>query len=298
MHWQGVVPAITTQFHSDLSIDPNATCAHADWMIENGCRGIVACGSLGESATLSHEEKVTLLSALCEQAGARYPIVCGVAALGTADAVRLAQDAERVGCQGLMVLPQYVYVGDWRENRAHIDAVCSSVGIDCMLYNNPIAYSVDYSPEHVAELAEANGNLVAIKESSADVRRVTELRRLLGDRLAIFIGVDDLICEAVPAGVQGWIAGLVNAFPAESVRLFDLCVAGRYEEAYRLYHWFLPLLRLDVVPKFVQLIKLVQQEVGRGSERVRPPRLAITGPEREAALEVLRQAMQVPAAVR
>jgi 4-hydroxy-tetrahydrodipicolinate synthase len=191
-----------------------------------------------------------------------------------------------------MVLPAYVYKGDWRETREHFDAVFQATDLSCMLYNNPIAYGVDVLPEQVAELVSRNKNLHSIKESSADVRRVTAVKHLVGDKLAIFVGVDDLIVEALAMGATGWIAGLVNAFPKESVHLYDLCMAGKYAEADAIYKWFLPLLKLDVVPKFVQLIKLTQQEVGMGSERVRPPRLELVGEEREIALATIREGIQ------
>jgi 4-hydroxy-tetrahydrodipicolinate synthase len=187
-----------------------------------------------------------------------------------------------------MVLPPYVYRGDERETEAHFRAVIAATGLPCMLYNNPIAYGTDVVPDQLARLAQLP-NLTAVKESSADVRRITAIRARLGDRLNVFVGVDDLIIEGIQAGAVGWIAGLVNALPAESVRLFDWARAGRLEEARRLYEWFLPLLRLDVVPKFVQLIKLVQQELAMGSERVRPPRLELAGDEREGALRLIRQ---------
>jgi 4-hydroxy-tetrahydrodipicolinate synthase len=215
--------------------------------------------------------------------------VAGISALSTAESVQLAKDAEKIGCSGLMVLPAYVYKGDWRETRAHFEAVFQSTPLSCMLYNNPIAYIVDVLPEQVAELVDRNPNLHSIKESSSDVRRVTAIRHLIGDRIAIFVGVDDVIVEAIQAGAVGWIAGLVNAFPKESVELFNLCLAGKHEEADAIYKWFLPLLKLDVVPKFVQLIKLTQQEVGMGAERVRPPRLELVGEEREIALATIRQ---------
>jgi 4-hydroxy-tetrahydrodipicolinate synthase len=216
-------------------------------------------------------------------------IVAGISALSTAESVQLAKDAKAIGCSGLMVLPAYVYKGDWREVRAHFDAVFQATDLSCMLYNNPIAYGVDVLPEQVAELVERNPTLHSIKESSADVRRITAIRHLVGDRLAIFVGVDDIIVEALAAGAVGWIAGLVNAFPKESVELYNLCMAGKYAEADPLYKWFLPLLKLDVVPEFVHLIKLTQQEVGMGSERVRPPRLELVGPAREAALATIRK---------
>ena len=194
-----------------------------------------------------------------------------------------------------MVLPPYVYRGDWRETRAHFEAVIGATPLPCMLYNNPIAYGTDVLPEELRALAEALPNLVAVKESSADVRRVTAIGTLCGDRLAVLVGVDDLIVEGIQAGAVGWIAGLADALPGESVRLFELARDGRLAEAQDLYRWFLPLLRLDTVPKFVQLIKLVQAEVGLGSETVRPPRLQIIGDEREAAFEVIRTALRTRA---
>jgi 4-hydroxy-tetrahydrodipicolinate synthase len=223
--------------------------------------------------------------------------VAGISALGTDEAVALARDAEAAGCAGLMVLPPYVYLGDWRENKAHVAAVLNATGLSCMLYNNPIAYKVDYVPEQVLELLAEHENLHAIKESSADVRRVMALRALAGERLRILVGVDDMIVEALAAGAVGWIAGLVNAFPGESVELFRLALAGKTREAYELYRWFLPLLRMDVVPKFVQLIKLAQEAVGMGSARVRPPRLELTGAELDAARRTIAEALRTrPAA--
>lgn len=287
MNWKGVFPAITTPFAADGSIDHDFLARHALWMVEAGCAGLVALGSLGEAGTLTEEEKGAVLRTCLSAVGDRVPVVAGVSALATEEAVRLAKTAQREGCRGLMVLPPYVYRGDWRETRAHFRAVFEATDLSLMLYNNPIAYGVDVLPEQVEELA-AWPNLHAVKESSADVRRITALRAGLGERLALFVGVDDVLVEGVAAGATGWIAGLVNALPGESVRLFDLALAGRWEEARRLYEWFLPLLRLDTVPKFVQLIKLVQQEVGMGSERVRPPRLSLEGPEREETLMLIR----------
>ena len=229
---------------------------------------------------------------LCREASkGRAALVAGIAAITTAEAVRLAELAVETGCDGLMVLPPYVYRGDWRETRAHFAAVVGETDLPCMLYNNPVAYGTDVTPDELAELAAALPNLVAVKESSTDVRRVTAIRALCGDRLSVLVGVDDVIVEGLAAGAVGWIAGLADALPEESVRLFDLARDGRHEEARALYEWFLPLLRLDTVPKFVQLIKLVQQEVGMGTERVRPPRLPLAGAEREAALSLVRDVL-------
>jgi len=287
MNWQGVFPAITTPFALDGSVDLEFLARHAAWMIDAGCTGLVALGSLGEAGTLTREEKEAVLRACVAATGNRAPVVAGISALATDDAVELARTSQRLGCRGLMVLPPYVYRGDWRETRAHFRAVFEATDLSLMLYNNPIAYGVDVFPEQVEELC-AWPNLHAVKESSGDVRRVTALRARLGDRLALFVGVDDVLVEGVAAGATGWIAGLVNALPGESVRLLDLAMAGRWEEARRLYDWFLPLLRLDTVPKFVQLIKLVQQEVGMGNERVRAPRLPLAAAEREETLTLIR----------
>jgi 4-hydroxy-tetrahydrodipicolinate synthase len=291
MKWQGVIPAITTPFKPDFSVDADLLVKQVDALVGAGCAGIVALGSLGEGGSLSFDEKKAVLRLCREALAGRAPLVAGVAALTTADAIHLAELGADAGCEGLMVLPPYVYKGDWRETRAHFDAVIGATPLPCMLYNNPIAYGTDVLPEQMVDLALALPNLVAVKESSADVRRVTALRALLADRLAIFVGVDDLILEGIQAGATGWIAGLADALPAESVRLFDLAAAGRVTEARAIYDWFMPLLRLDTVPKFVQLIKLVQQETGLGSETVRPPRLPLEAPEREAVLELVRYAL-------
>ena len=287
MNWQGIIPAITTPFHEDLSIDHDFLARHALWMADAGCTGIVALGSLGEGATLEPDEKIAVLNT-CVRA-LRVPVVAAISALSTDAAVRLAKDAQLAGCSGLMVLPPYVYSTDWREMKAHMAAILRATDLSCMLYNNPIAYRTDFLPEQVAELAGEHENLHGVKESSADIRRVTAIRSLIGERLAILVGVDDLIVEGIAAGATGWIAGLVNALPRESVDVFDGALRG--DDVSELYHWFLPLLRLDTVPKFVQLIKLVQQEVGMGSERVRPPRLPLADQERDEALRIIRTAL-------
>jgi 4-hydroxy-tetrahydrodipicolinate synthase len=291
MKWQGVMPAITTPFKPDLSIDADLLRREVDALVSAGCTGIVALGSLGEGGSLSHDEKKAVLHLCRETLAGRAHLVAGVAALTTAEACVLAELAREQGCDGLMVLPPYVYRGDQRETLAHFETVLSATPLPCMLYNNPVAYGTDVSPREIRTLAECCPNLLAVKESSADVRRVTALRALLGDRLALLVGVDDLVLEGVAAGAVGWIAGLADALPEESVRLFDLATAGKTGEARALYEWFLPLLRLDTVPKFVQLIKLVQAETGLGSEAVRPPRLPLVGDERDAALATIREAL-------
>ncbi|WP_408888186.1 dihydrodipicolinate synthase family protein [Myxococcus faecalis] len=287
--WSGVLPAITTPFNADLSVDHGAVRSHVQWLISQGCTGIIPCGSLGEGATLTSEEKVALMRT-CVSA-VKAPVIPGIAALSTAEAVRLARAAEEAGCAGLMVLPPYVYSSDWREMKAHMSTVLRATKLPCLLYNNPVAYKTDFTPAQLAELAAEHDNAVAVKESSTDARRVTGIRALLGDRLTLGVGVDDCLVEGVEAGARFWVAGLVNAFPAESVRLLELSLAGKKDAAFALYRWFLPLLRLDTVPKFVQLIKLVQQEMGWGHERVRGPRMELVGAEREECLRVLREAL-------
>ncbi len=292
MEWSGVIPAITTPFNADLSIDYGFLAEHCKWLVSNGCNGVVALGSLGEGATLTSVEKNRVLETCLSAVGDRAPVVAGISALSTREAVEIARNAASLGCHGLMVLPPYVYIGDWREMKAHVAAILSATELSSMLYNNPIAYTTDFLPSHVCELLAEFPNLHAIKESSADVRRVTALRALTGDRLRILVGVDDAIVEGVSTGAVGWIAGLVNALPKESVQLFELARGGEVQLAFDLYRWFLPLLRMDTVPKFVQLVKLVQEEVGMGNSRVRPPRLPLAGQELQAAKSVIADCLE------
>jgi 4-hydroxy-tetrahydrodipicolinate synthase len=289
MNWSGVMPAMTTPFDTDMKVDHGFLAQHAAWQLGNGCKGLVMLGSLGEGATLEHEEKIAILKTAVRVAG-NAPVVASISSLSTANAVKLAKEAEDIGCSGLMVLPPYVYTSDWHEMKRHVAAVIGSSKLECMLYNNPIAYKTDFLPEAILELAAEHENFVAVKESSADVRRVAAIREVLADRLSIFVGVDDVIVEAIGTGAVGWVAGLVNAFPAESVRLFELAQAGKRDEAFELYRWFLPLLRMDTVPKFVQLIKWVQEQAGVGSARVRAPRLELHGAELETALATYKKA--------
>lgn len=290
MNWYGVMPAITTSFDRGLRVDSAFMTRHVQWLLGNGCTGVVALGSLGEAATLTMPEKDALLRNVVSAANAR-PVVAAISALSTDESVTLAKTAEEAGCSGLMVLPPYVYRGDWREMRAHVAAVFAATPLSCMLYNNPVAYGTDFLPEQIAELAKEHENFVAVKESSTDVRRVTAIRAVSGDRLKIFVGVDDAIVEGIAAGAVGWVAGLVNAFPAESVALFNAAIEGRIDEAFAIYRWFLPLLRMDTVPKFVQLIKQVQQETGTGNARVRPPRLEVVGAELEEVRTAVKHAL-------
>src|SRR6476646_2737324 len=289
--WKGVMPAITTCITESLEIDHEFTARHVSWLVENGCTGIVTNGSLGEGGALSLAEKQALWRTCVDAVGDLVPIIAAIASMTTADAIVQASAARDAGCSGLMVLPPYVYRGDWREMKHHVSEIVRATDLSCMLYNNPVAYGTDFLPEQVAELANDLPNLHSVKESSTDVRRVTAIKALCGERLAIFMGVDDAIVEGVNAGAIGWIAGLVSAFPKESVDLFNFAMNGEAEKARELYEWFLPLLRLDTVPKFVQLIKLVQEKVGMGNARVRPPRLELVGEELDATVAIIDRAI-------
>jgi dihydrodipicolinate synthase/N-acetylneuraminate lyase len=289
--WAGVLPAITTPFQADLSVDYETFAAQARWLVECGCNGIVALGSLGEAPALTGEEKLELLKQAKRSLDGKAPVIAGISALSTAEAVWLAKEAHRAGVDGLMVLPPLVYRGDWRETQAHLGAIFQATPLSAMLYNNPIAYGTDILPEQIIELRAQHQNFHAVKESSGEIRRITSLKHLAGDSLEIFVGMDDVVVESVAAGATGWIAGLVNAFPEESVRLFKLAQSGPSPELDSLYAWFLPLLRLDTVPKFVQLIKQVQEECGGPSARVRPPRLELVGAEREDVVALTRKSL-------
>jgi 1-pyrroline-4-hydroxy-2-carboxylate deaminase len=292
MKWKGVMPAITTCFDEKGQVDHGFVEDHCRWLIENGCTGVVALGSLGEGATLSFPEKVAVMQTCARALKGKAAVVAAISSLTTSEAVALVKSAEAAGCDGVMVLPPYVYRGDWPEMKAHVSAVFQATGLSGMLYNNPISYGTDFLPEQIQELAREIPNLHSVKESSADVRRVSAIRALVGDRLEVFLGVDDAIVEGVGVGATGWIAGLANALPRESVDLFNYARDGKIEKAFELYRWFLPLLRLDTVPKFVQLIKLVQQELGVGSARVRAPRLEISGAELDATRKLIREAIK------
>jgi 1-pyrroline-4-hydroxy-2-carboxylate deaminase len=292
MNWTGVIPAITTPFEASGKVDHAFLAGHCQWLVESGCTGIVPLGSLGEGSTLDYDEKLAIVETCVRAAGSSVPVSVSISSLSTSEAVRLAKDAARRGCEGLMILPPYVYRGDAREMKSHVAAVLRATDLPGMLYNNPVSYGTDFLPEQVAELAAEHPNLQAIKESSTDVRRVTAIRALLGDRIDVLVGVDDAIVEGIAVGAVGWIAGLANALPAESVALFRHASNGDMHKALAIYRWFLPLLRMDTVPKFVQLIKLVQQEVGRGSARVRAPRLELEGLELREAKNIIHKVLE------
>jgi dihydrodipicolinate synthase/N-acetylneuraminate lyase len=288
--WQGVFPAATTQFQADQSLDLDTTLAHVDAMIEAGIDGLIMLGTVGENCSLDPMEKREVLRATVAHVAGRIPVMSGVAEYTTALACKFAQDANEIGVDGLMVLPGMVYKSDSRETITHFRRVARATDLPIMCYNNPVSYGVDISPEMFAELAD-EPTLVAIKESSENPRRITDLRNVVGDRYILFCGVDDLVLESAALGAEGWVSGLVNAFPNENRLLWDLARAGRYEEARAVYRWYTPLLHLDTHPKLVQYIKLAATECGYGSEVVRAPRLPLEGAEREQILTIIRKAI-------
>jgi 4-hydroxy-tetrahydrodipicolinate synthase len=290
MSWAGVFPAAITHFSSDHSLDLPATLKHLDIMIEAGVHGMIMLGTVGENCSLEYGEKLEVLRATVKHVGGRIPVLTGVAECTTKLACRFAEDAAKIGVDGLMVLPAMVYKSDPRETIAHFRSVARATELPIMCYNNPVSYSVVITPSMFADLADEK-RFVAIKESSENVRRITDLRNTVGDRYRLFCGVDDLVLESMILGIDGWVSGLVNAFPRENRLLWDLATAGRWEEAREVYRWYTPLLHLDTHVKLVQYIKLATAECGYGSELTRPPRLPIAGQERESVLGIIRGAI-------
>ncbi|WP_425615406.1 dihydrodipicolinate synthase family protein [Anatilimnocola sp. NA78] len=285
--WQGVFPAVTTQFHKDLSLDLAGTSRHIEALIASGISGLIVGGSLGENQTLEPAEKRALVAESVKVAAGRIPVMSGVAETSTAAACQYVKDCERLGAAGFMVMPAMVYKADTAEAMNHFRKVAAATSLPWMLYNNPVGYPVDITPAHFAQLADIP-NLVALKESSANTRRITELRIEVGDRYQIFVGVDDLALESAILGIDGWVAGSGIAFPTENQYFWELTRAQKWDKARTLYRWFYPLLKLDTHVKFVQYIKLAVQETGLGSEWVREPRLGLTGEERERVLAIIR----------
>ena len=289
--WQGVFPALMTEFKADESLDLEATARHIEAMLAAGCSGLVMLGTLGENTSLSPEEKRAVIEMAVATVAGRVPVLSGVAEYTTPLASAYARDMERIGADGVMVLPPMVYKTDPRETIRHFRSVAGAIGLPIMIYNNPVSYGTDVSPAMFAELADAE-TIVAIKESSDDPRRLTDIVNACGDRFTLFCGVDDIIVESVAVGAVGWVAGLVNAFPEESVRLFQLARDGDFANARALYRWFMPLLHLDTDAKLVQLIKLANAMTGLGSETVRAPRLALEGQERAEVEALIKRAIE------
>lgn len=291
VQWRGVFPALTTKFTASDEIDWAAMERHLEFQLDAGVHGLVILGSLGETSTLRHAEKLEMVKFFSRMERKGRPVLACIAESSTRDAKEFAVAAEQAGAEGFMLLPPMRYPSDRRETMIFLNEVASATSLPIMLYNNPVAYGIDISPDDIARLAD-NAKFQAVKESSMDTRRIPEIRKRLGDRMAIFCGVDDLALECFALGAVGWVAGLVGAFPRETVQLWKLTQAGRWDEARELYQWFLPLLHLDVGPKFIQQIKLVEALMGVGSAKVRAPRLQLTEKEASAVEKILNNALE------
>ena len=289
--WQGVFPALMTEFKADGALDLEATQRHIQSCMDAGVEGLVMLGTLGENPSLTQDEKEQVLRAAVEATGGKIPVLTGVAEYTTAFGIEFTKRAERAGCAGLMALPCMVYQQDAAEAVNHFRTLAAATDLPIMIYNNPVAYKVDLKPHDFITLSDVE-NIVAVKESSHDSRRITDMFNEVGDRYTIFCGVDDLVLENVLFGAKGWVCGMVNSFPKEAVRLFELARAGKVDEAYALYKWFMPLLHLDVDVKLVQMIKLANQMTGEGSETVRAPRLVLSGAEREMVEKIVSHALE------
>jgi 4-hydroxy-tetrahydrodipicolinate synthase len=288
--WQGVYPAVTTKFKADFSLDFQLMKKHFIAQIEAGVHGLVVVGSLGENSTLSLNEKQEVLKTAVAASNGRVPVIATLAEGNTADAQRFAQLTSDNGGNGIMILPPMRYKSDRRETLAYFRSIAKASELPIMIYNNPIDYGVDVTPEMFAELIDEE-KIVAIKESSRDVRRITDLINLVNSRYQIFCGVDDIALECLVLGANGWLAGLACAFPRETVMIYNLQKSGKLKEALDLYRWFMPLLHLDVSTKLVQNIKLAEAMVEIGNEYVRPPRLPLAGEERKNVIKIIQEAL-------
>ena len=290
IRWSGVFPAVTSKFTPDEELDHGAMETHFEFLINNGVHGLVTGGSLGEASTLTLDEKLSVAKTALKAAKGRVPVLANVSETSTREAIRYVRAAAELGVQGLMLMPSVLYAADSREACANVRTIAAAARLPIMVYNNPVSYRVDLKPQDFQSLADCEW-LVAIKESSDDIRRITDLRNLLGTRYQLFIGVDDLSFEALTLGADGLLAGLCTAFPAETVAIYKLIQIGRYRDALDIYRWFMPLLNLDVSTKLVQNIKLVETLVGVGNENVRRPRLPLTGTERERVQSIVKIAL-------
>lgn len=288
--WSGVFPAVVTQMHEDQSLDLASSARHFESLIQSGISGLIVCGSLGENQCLQPDEKRAVLQCAIETARGRIPVVSGVAEMNTQAAIKYMQDGEKLGAAGFMIMPPMVYKSDPRETEHWFRTLAKATPLPWMLYNNPVGYHTDVTPEMFAQIADIE-NLTSIKESSANPRRITELRNLVGDRYQLFTGVDDLILECSILGIDGWVAGSGIAFPQENQKLWDLTRAGKWDEARTLYRWMQPLMKLDTHIHFVQYIKLLCQETGLGKEWCREPRLPLSGSERDQVLTIIRTSL-------
>ncbi|CUA83962.1 Dihydrodipicolinate synthase/N-acetylneuraminate lyase [Chelatococcus sambhunathii] len=288
--WEGVFPAVTTQFRADFSLDIEATHKVMAGLIDDGVSGLIVCGTVGENTSLSRPEKVAVMEAAKDVAQGRVPVIAGIAEFTTTFAAETTREAARVGLDGIMVMPALVYSAKPHETAAHFRGVAGATDLPVMVYNNPPIYKNDVTPDILASLADCD-TIVCIKDSSGDTRRFTDMRNMVGERFVLFAGLDDVVVESVMLGAAGWVSGMSNAFPREGETLFRLARAGRFEELRPLYDWFMPLLHLDARPDLVQCIKLCEEIMGRGSALTRPPRLPLTGEERRAVEDVMQKAL-------
>ena len=288
--WEGVFPAVTTQFRDDLSLDIEATRRVMEALIRDGVSGLIVCGTVGENTALTRAEKVAVMEAAKDVARGRVPVIAGVAEFTTAFAGEVAREAARVGIDGIMVMPALVYSAKPHETAAHFRGVAAATDLPVMVYNNPPIYKNDVTPDILASLADCD-TIVCFKESSGDTRRFIDLRNQVGDRFVMFAGLDDVVVESVMVGAVGWVSGMSNAFPREGETLFRLARAGRFAEAMPLYEWFMPLLHLDARPDLVQCIKLCEHIMGRGSPLTRPPRLALGAAEEAEIRDLMAAAL-------
>ncbi len=291
IQWKGVFPALTTKFTSDDKLDFPLFEKNLKAQLDAGVEGVILGGSLGEASVLSNEEKFSLVKFAVAKVAGKVPVVMNIAEGRTSDAVALAKEAEKCGATGLMLLPPMRYKSDHRETVQYFKTVADSTNLPIMIYNNPVDYKIDVTLDMFAELTE-NKNIQAIKESTRDVSNVTRLINRFGDRFKILCGVDTIAMEEIMLGADGWVGGLVCAFPKETVAVYKLTKANKIEEARKICRWFLPLLELDLHPKLVQYIKLAEQETGLGSENVRAPRLPLIGEERERILKIIREGIR------
>ncbi len=289
MDWSGVIPAATTQFDEALKVDIDATQRVQNALVEDGVDGIIALGTVGENNSLDAQEKRRVLKAAVEVANGRIPIITGVSELTTAQAVDYARDAEALGADALMLLPAMVYVPTPAELEAHFRTVAAATSLPIMLYNNPMVYRVGVNNDDLKRLADVK-NIVAVKESAPDSRRITDILNELGDRYTVLVGLDDVALEGLLLGATGWVSGLTNAFPEESVALVQAAKDRDLDRAIEIYRWFMPMLHLDSVPDLVQSIKLAEQIMGRGSERVRMPRMPLAGARRKEVIDMVETA--------
>lgn len=292
--WEGIYPAITTKFKGkdNESLDLTMFEKNLQAQLDAGIHGVVLAGSLGEASTLKQEEKIQLLKKTLKVVGAQIPVVMNVAQTTTEDAIKEAVSAEEHGAHGIMILPPMQYKADDRETVEYFKAVANQTSLPIMLYNNPVDYGTEITIEMFKILLNECDNIEAVKESTRDLTNITRYKNCFGDRLKILCGVDTLALESLLLGADGWVAGLVSAFPRETVAIYEMSMAGKIEEARDIYRWFMPLLELDINPKLVQNIKLAEVETGLGTEHVRPPRLILAGAEREKVLDIIHRSLK------